>query len=72
MKSKINIYTENSEVVIEANAEGLKLLSEVCTKLSNLSEVQSKTPANHYHFSSEMNNAEDGSITAIIMFNNEL
>jgi len=72
MKNKIKISSENGEIVIEGNRDGLRHLSEICQRLSNLSEAETNTPANHYHLSSEMNNAEEGSLPAVIILDEEL
>jgi hypothetical protein len=71
MNGKIKITIEKGEIIIEADGEGLDYLSHICTKLRNLSDDEAKTPANHYHISADMNNAEAGSIPAIIVRLNE-
>jgi hypothetical protein len=72
MKSKINISYKDNEVVIEGNKEGLEYLSEICNKLSHLSEESANTPANNFHISRNMNNAEEGSLPLIIILNPDL
>jgi hypothetical protein len=72
MKNKIKMSYENGEIVIEGNRDGLRHLSEICQRLSNLSDAEANTPVNHYHISEDMNNAEQGSLPAVIIYNNEL
>ena len=58
---------ETGEIEITGNRAGLKDLAEVCKALSELSDDEAKTPANHYHISDFMNNAEEGSLELIIL-----
>ena len=53
---------ESGEIEIVANRAGLKDLAEVCARLSELSDEEVKTPANHYHIADYMSNAEAGSL----------
>lgn len=72
MTKKIRISYEKGEIVIKGNKDGLRHLADICQRLSELSDVDASTPANHYHFSSDMNNAEEGSLPAVIIYDNDL
>ena len=61
------IRLESGEIEIVGNRAGLKDLSEVCARLSELSDDEVKTPANHYHIADYMSNAEEGSLELIIL-----
>ena len=64
---KLKVVRLNSgEIEIIGNRSGLKDLAEVCQGLSNLSDEDAKTPANHYHIADYMNNAEQGSLELLI------
>ena len=66
MAEKLRIVPHRDGFEIVGNREGLQDLAEVCLVLSRLSDEEAKTAANHYHFASHMNNAEEGSIPLII------
>jgi hypothetical protein len=61
------IRLESGELEIQGNRAGLKDLAEVCLGLSDLTDEEAKTPANHYHIADYMNNAEEGSLELIIL-----
>src|SRR5687768_8710834 len=58
---------ESGEIEITANRAGLKDLADICQKLSELSDEELLTGANHYHIADYMNNAEEGSLEVIIL-----
>ena len=58
----------SGELEIQANRGGLKDLAEICKGLSELTDEQAKTPANHYHIADYMSNAEEGSLELIILY----
>lgn len=62
------IRLESGEIEIQANRAGLRDLAEVCKRLSELTDEQAATSANHYHIADYMNNAEEGSLELIILF----
>jgi hypothetical protein len=62
------VRSENGEIEIIGNRAGLKDLADVCQKLSELSDEDAKTGANHYHIADYMSNAEDGSLELIILY----
>ena len=62
------IRLESGEIEIQANRAGLRDLAEVCKRLSELTDEQANTSANHYHIADYMNNAEEGSLELIILF----
>jgi hypothetical protein len=62
------IRLESGEIEIQANRAGLRDLAEVCKRLSELTDEQATTSANHYHIADYMNNAEEGSLELIILF----
>ena len=66
------IKLESGEIEIIGNRAGLKDLADVCRGLSELSEEEVKTAANHYHVADHMNNAEEGSLGLIILCNPDL
>ncbi len=72
MENKIRISYEGSEIIIEGNKDGLEFLSEICQRLSKLSEAEASTPGNHYHILGEMGNAQRGSVPLVIIYNPEL
>jgi hypothetical protein len=63
---------EGGEIEIAGNRAGLKDLADVCQALSELSDEEAKTPANHYHVADYMNTAEEGSLELIILYNPNL
>ena len=66
------IHLESGEVEIAGNRAGLKDLASVCQGLSELSDEEAKTGANHYHIADYMNNAEEGSAEMIIRLDPDL
>jgi hypothetical protein len=66
------VRLESGEIEIIGNRSGLKDLAEVCQGLSNLSDEDVKTPANHYHIADYMNNAESGSLELLIRYDPNL
>jgi len=61
------VRLESGEIEIAGNRTGLSDLAEVCRRLSELSDEEAKTAANHYHLADYMNNAEEGSLELIIL-----
>ncbi len=70
MKLKVVVLKKEPEIEIEiiANRAGLKHLADICNSLSELSDEEAKTAANHYHVDEWMNNAEEGSIAMTILY----
>lgn len=66
------VRLNNGELEIIGNRSGLRDLAEVCQGLSSLSDDDAKTPANHYHISDYMNNAEQGSLELLIRYDPDL
>jgi hypothetical protein len=66
------VRLESGEIEIIGNRAGLKDLAEVCHQLSELSDEEAKTGANHYHIADYMNNAEEGSLELIVLYNPNL
>ena len=62
----------SGEIEIIGNRAGLKDLADVCNRLSELSDEEAETPANHYHIADYMSNAEEGSLELIILYNPNL
>jgi hypothetical protein len=56
------------ELEIQGNRAGLRDLADVCRGLSELTDEEAKTPANHYHIADYINNAEEGSLELIILY----
>ena len=63
---------DSGEIEIVGNSGGLKDLAEVCLRLSELSDEDAKTGASHYHIADYMNNAEQGSLELIILYDPNL
>ncbi len=66
------VRLDTGELEVIGNRAGLKDLAGVCRGLSELSDDQAKTPANHYHIADYMNNAEPGSLELIIRYDPNL
>lgn len=66
------VRLESGEIEIIGNRAGLKDLADVCTSLSELSDEEAKTGANHYHIADYMNNTEEGSLELIILYKPDL
>jgi len=62
------VRLNGGEIEIIGNRSGLRDLADVCMGLSNLSDEDAKTPANHYHIADYMNNAEEGSLELLIRY----
>ena len=62
------VRLESGELEIQANRAGLKDLAAACLSLSELTDEEATTPANHYHIADYMNNAEEGSLELIILY----
>jgi hypothetical protein len=66
------VRLDSGELEVIGNRAGLKDLAGVCQGLSELSDDQAKTPANHYHIADYMNNADNGSLELIIRYDPNL
>ena len=62
------VRLDTGELEVVGNRAGLEDLADVCRGLSELSDDDAKTPANHYHIADYMNNIEDGSLELIIRY----
>ena len=62
-KIKITYDKDKNEIIIMADADGLKYLADICLKI-----IGKKTPAGHWHLMESMGNLEKGSINTIIMY----
>jgi hypothetical protein len=62
-KIKIESFQDPLEIVITADADGLRYLSEVCQRL-----IGKQGPAAHWHLSPDMGSLEAGSIDTRICF----
>ncbi len=62
-KIKIEYFTEPEEIVISADADGLRYLAEVCERL-----IGKEGPAAHWHLSANMRSLEVGSVDTRICF----
>jgi hypothetical protein len=69
---KLKIIKQGDGIEVVGNREGLKHLGEICLALSDLSDSEAVTAANHYHFADFMNNAEEGSIEMVVLLNQNL
>ena len=61
------VRLESGELEIQGNRAGLKDLAAICQGLSEMTNEEAKTPANHYHIADYMSNAE-GSLELIILY----
>lgn len=66
------VRLDSGEIELIGNRAGLHDLAEICRGLSELSDEDAKTAANHYHIADYMNNAEEGSLQLIILFDPNL
>lgn len=66
------VRLDGGEIELIGNRAGLRDLADVCQGLSELSDDQAKTAANHYHIADYMNNADDGSLELIIRYDPDL
>jgi hypothetical protein len=62
MASELKIAPYQDGIEIVGNREGLRELAEICLALSDLSDDEAKTAANHYHFEDFMNTAQAGGV----------
>ena len=63
---------ESGEIEIVGNRAALKDLADVCLGLSELSDEEVRTAANHYHVADYLNNAEEGSLGLTILCDPDL
>ena len=66
------VRLESGEIEIVGNRPGLRDLAEICKGLSDLSDEDAGTPANHYHIADYMNTAEEGSLELLIRYDPDL
>ena len=66
------VRLESGEIEIVGNRSGLRDLAEICQGLSDLSDEDARTPANHYHIADYMNTAEEGSLELLIRYDPDL
>ena len=66
---KLKVEYKDGEVEIWGNRAGLRWLGELCLGLSELSDEQAKTAANHHHIAEYMSNAEPGSVPLLVTLN---
>jgi hypothetical protein len=70
---KLMVSYNDGKIEIMGNRRGLKFLGEVCLGLSELSDEEAKTAANHYHFEEGLDTStEAGSIPMIVTLNLKL
>ncbi len=69
---KLKIIYKDGEIEIIGNRKGLKDLADICVALSELSDEEAKTAANHYHLADYMNNLEEGSVPTTVLFKPDL
>lgn len=61
------VRLESGEIEIIGNRAALRDLADVCRSLSELSDEEVTTAANHYHVADYMSNAEPGSLELVIL-----
>jgi hypothetical protein len=71
---RLSVAIEDGVVRIVGNRGGLRGLAEVCLQLADLPETraESRKLGNHYHFSEQMNSADQGSVEMIILYDPEI
>lgn len=62
-KLKIEYEKESNRISITGDAEGLRYLADVCTRI-----IDKTGPGSHFHMSQEMGNLDKGSVETIIGF----
>ena len=64
------VVNKNGKIEIMGNRSGLKFLGKGWICLSELTDEEAKTPANHYHFEEGMDRAsQEGSIPMMVTLN---
>lgn len=70
---KLIVSNDNGEIEIMGNRGGLRYLGEICLRLSELSDEEAKTGANHYHFQEGLDaSTVEGSIPMLVTLKLEL
>ena len=70
---KLIVSYEDGEIEIMGNRSGLRFLGEVCLRLSQISDQDAKTGANHYHFQEGLDSSTaEGSIPMLVTLKIEL
>ena len=69
MKHSIKVSLQDGEVVIEADRDGLRRISEISARLAALTDSEARTPANHFHLMESMKNVEPDSLPLVILRN---
>jgi hypothetical protein len=74
MSERIKAVVTKDGFEIRANREGLLGLADICQRLAALPENQEESQplGNHYHYAPWMNNAEDESLSFMIVYQPEL
>lgn len=62
----LKVVLNNGEVHIHGNRAGLRDLANTCMALSDLSDEQAKTAANHVIFADYMSSADEGSVPLMV------
>ena len=64
------VVNKNGKIEMMGNRSGPKFLGKVCLGLSELTDEEANTPANHYHFEEGMDSAsQEGSIPMMVTLN---
>ena len=66
MNDRITVFTDAQEIVLSATRSGFAHLAGVCSRLASLTDAEVATPANHFHFMPDMNNASAGSLPLVL------
>jgi hypothetical protein len=69
---KLKVEYKDGGVEIWGNRAGLRWFGELCLGLSDLSDEQAKTAANHHHIEEVMDNAEPGSVPLVVTLSLDL
>ena len=63
---KLRVFIENGEIHIHATRAALRDLAETCVALSELTDEQARTGANHVHYTDYFGSSEDGSVPLLL------
>ncbi len=66
MNDRITVSIDAPEVLLTATRSGFARLASVCSRLASLTDDELATPANHFHFMADMNNATTNSIPLVL------
>lgn len=66
MNNRITVSTDAQEVILSATRSGFAQLASICSRLASLTDAELVTPASHFHFMADMNNANADSLPFVL------